>query len=286
MLERKDLVDANHADICVKQQCKLLGIPRSTYYYRSNKSLSTEERHWLSAMDRLYTSYPFLGYRKMMQVMRKEGHTISEKQTRRLMLELGIQGLMPVKKRNTSLANKQHRVYPYLLDKDKILNPGDVWATDITYIPMSGSSVYLVVVMDWYSRFILSWRLSNSMDASFCVEALLEAMRYHKLPQIFNSDQGAQFTSRIFTHYLKLHDIPISMDSKGRAFDNIMVERLWRSVKYELIYLSIYSTMRELKKLLCDYIEFYNFTRPHAGLHNFTPYEVYRGNDNPRQYMG
>ena len=146
---------------------------------------------------------------------------------------------------------------------------------------MLGTSVYLVVVMDWYSRFILSWRLSNSMETSFCVEALLEGMRYHRLPQIFNSDQGAQFTSKLFTEILKLHDIPISMDSKGRAFDNIMVERLWRSIKYELIYLAEYRTMRELRKLLSDYIEFYNFSRPHAGINGLTPYEVYRGFERP-----
>jgi putative transposase len=271
------MVDASAVNLSISNQCELLDIPRSSYYYKSSKQLSDEERQWLISVDRLYTSYPFLGYRKMMQLMQKEGHDISEKQTRRLMAELGIQGLMPVKKCNTSMANKNHRVYPYLLDKDKILNPGDVWATDITYIPMSGTSVYLIVVMDWYSRYILAWRLSNSMDTSFCVEALLEAMRYHRLPQIFNSDQGSQFTSKIFTDILKLHDIPISMDSKGRAFDNIMVERLWRSVKYELIYLTEYRTMRELKKLLSDYIEFYNFTRPHSGLNNLTPYEVYRG---------
>ena len=281
MIERKDLVDNTCADITITQQCKLLDIPHSTYYYQSSKNLTEQEKQWLEVIDRLYTSYPFLGYRKMMKVMRKEGHEITEKQTRRLMKELGIQGLTPVKRRNTSQPNKKHRVYNYLLDKAKILHPGAVWATDITYIPMSGSSVYLVVVMDWYSRYILSWRLSNSLEVSFCVDALSEAMRFHRLPELFNSDQGSQFTSKAFTDVLKLHDIPISMDSKGRAFDNIMVERLWRTIKYELIYLAEYRTMRELRKILCEYIEFYNFGRPHAGLKNFTPYEVYRGIEKP-----
>ena len=161
MITRKNLIDSSNGNIPVTWQCDFLDVARSTYYYKSSKQLSDEERRWLVAMDRLYTSYPFLGYRKMMLLMQKEGHSITEKQTRRLMAELGIQGLMPVKQRNTSLPNKKHRVYPYLLDKDKILNPGDVWATDITYIPMLGTSVYLVVVMDWYSRFILSCRLSK-----------------------------------------------------------------------------------------------------------------------------
>ncbi|MCD8573818.1 MAG: IS3 family transposase [Gammaproteobacteria bacterium] len=281
MVLRKNLIESDHSELSINQQCHIVNVPRSNYYYQSIKKLTKQEQAWLVAMDRLYTSYPFLGYRKMMQVMQKEGHAITEKQTRRLMAELGIQGLMPVKQRRTYPGKKQHHIYPYLLNKDKILKPGDVWAIDITYIPMSGSHVYLVAVMDWYSRFILSWRVSNSMDVGFCIDALQEAIRHHHLPQIFNSDQGVQFTSKLFISLLKLHDIPISMDSKGRAFDNIMVERLWRSIKYELIYLAEYHTIRELKKLLNDYIEFYNFKRPHAGLNNLTPYEVYRGFDKP-----
>lgn len=281
MVMRKNLIESDHSELSINQQCHIVNVPRSNYYYQSVKKLTKQEQAWLVAMDRLYTSYPFLGYRKMMQVMQKEGHAITEKQTRRLMAELGIQGLMPVRRRHTYTAQKQHHIYPYLLNKDKILKPGDVWAIDITYIPMNGSHVYLVAVMDWYSRFILSWRVSNSMEVGFCIDALQEAIRHHHLPQIFNSDQGAQFTSKLFIDLLKLHDIPISMDSKGRAFDNIMVERLWRSIKYELIYLAEYHTIRELKKLLSDYIEFYNFKRPHAGLNNLTPYEVYRGFDKP-----
>jgi putative transposase len=225
-------------------------------------------------IDELYTAHPFYGSRKMTAVLRREGHAVNRKRVRRLMQLLGLQSLAP--RPDTSRAHPAHPVYPYLLGDTVVERPNQVWATDITYIRIERGFAYLVAVMDWHSRKVLAWRLSNSLDSEFCVEALREALRSSGCPEIFNTDQGCQFTSRDFTGVLQAHGIRISMDSKGRAFDNIFVERLWRSVKYEEVYLKHYETLREAREGLAAYFRFYNTERPHQALGNRTPAEVYK----------
>lgn len=227
---------------------------------------------YMEMIDREYTDHPFYGSRQMTAFLRRQGHLVNRKRVMRLMRMMGLEAIYP--KPNLSKAAAGHKKYPYLLKDLQILSPNHVWSTDITYIPVKGGFLYLTAIMDWFTRYILSWRLSNTMDVGFCLEALEEALSQGS-PSIFNSDQGSQFTSKEFTGSLKARDIKISMDGKGRAFDNIFVERLWRTIKYEEVYLKKYETCRDAHLGLRSYIKFYNEERPHSSLSYRTPQEVY-----------
>lgn len=257
----------------IARQCVILGLNRSSWYYRSVVP-TAEEKRLLDLIDAEYTRRPFYGSRKILIYLRGLGYGMNRKRVQRLMRILGIAGIIPGP--NTSKRNQAHKVYPYLLGGLEIVRPDQVWSTDITYIRLVHGFAYLVAVLDWYSRYVLAWRLSNSLETQFCVEALEESLE-HGHPEIFNTDQGVQFTSEEFTGLLKENQIRISMDSKGRALDNIFVERLWRSVKYEDIYLKGYDTMREAREGLGHYFRFYNNERYHQSLDYKTPLEVYRG---------
>ena len=268
MVDRKEPLPVAH-------QCTLLDLPRSTFYHYP-KPVTDEELRMMALIDRCHLKHPYYGSRRIRDWLEDQGHTVNRKRIQRLMRVMGITALYP--KRNLSLANQAHKVYPYLLRNLVIDRPNQVWATDITFIPMARGFVYLVAVMDWYSRRVLSWRLSNTLDTSFCTEALEEAIERYGAPEIFNTDQGSQFTSDDFTGVLKEHDIKISMDGKGRWIDNVFVERLWRSVKYEEVYLKAYDDIRSARASLGNYFEFYNLERRHQSLDRQTPDQVYYGN--------
>lgn len=259
----------------ISQQCLLAGVSRATHYAQQKPKQEDESDLLLSHLiDEEYTRHPFYGSRKMVVFLTNKGHTINRKRAQRLMREMGLAGMAPGP--NTSRPHPAHKVYPYLLRGVLIVRPDQVWSTDITYIRLARGFVYLVAVIDWYSRKVLSWRISNSMEALFCVDCLEDALRIHGKPEIFNSDQGSQFTSEAFTSVLKQDNIVISMDGRGRAFDNIFVERLWRSVKHEDVYLKGYATVDELMVGLTTYFAFYNGERPHQSLGQKTPEVVYR----------
>jgi len=226
----------------------------------------------MNKIDRIYTDYPFYGFRKITEELRRQGNYYNHKRICRLMQVMGIQALMP--KKNLSKPRKDNLIYPYLLRGVKIKSNNQVWSSDITYLPLYKSYAYLVAVIDWYSKYVLSWELSNSMDVYFCLEALDKALRQGK-PVIFNTDQGSQFTSKVFTETITYNKIKMSMDSKGRALDNIFIERLWRSLKYEDIYLKDYRSFSELRVGLINYFDFYNNKRLHQSLNYKTPAEVY-----------
>ena len=226
----------------------------------------------MEKMDKIYTDCPFYGSRRMQAILKRQGFNINRKRISRLMNIMGLKAIYP--KKNLSKMNPNHKKFPYLLNNVNINRINQVWSTDITYIPIKSGFFYLTVVMDWYSRYILSWRLSNTLDMTFCIEALEEALTIAK-PEIFNTDQGVQYTSKNFINILEKQNISISMDGKGRAFDNIFVERLWRSIKYEEVYIKRYENGKEAKKGLTNYIIFYNKKRPHQSLGYMTPYEEY-----------
>jgi putative transposase len=228
----------------------------------------------LALIDAEYTRHPFYGSRKMVVHLATKGHPVNRKRVQRLMGVLGLAGMAPGP--NTSRPHPQHKIYPYLLRGLNVSRPNQVWSTDITYIRLARGFAYLAAVIDWYSRKVLAWRLSNSLDSGFCVDCLEQSLRTFGSPEIFNTDQGCQFTSDAFTGVLTLHDIAISMDGRGRALDNIFVERLWRSVKHEDVYLKGYVTMPELHLGLTEYFDFYNTERPHQSLGNSTPVQVYQ----------
>jgi len=250
----------------VQQQCALLGVPRSTYYYQSRPE-SAENLRLLRRLDELYLDYPFFGSRRMAVTLE-----VNRKRIQRLMRILGIEALYP--KPNLSRPAAGHEIYPYLLRGVSIERPNQVWSTDITYIQMQGGFLYLVAVMDWFSRFVLSWELSNTMETGFCLAALDTAFRFGQ-PEIWNSDQGAQFTSSDFLAPLKKRGIPISMDGRGRALDNVFIERLWRSLKYELIYPGDFASGFDLFPALDHYFHFYNYQRPHQALGYHTPADLF-----------
>jgi putative transposase len=225
-------------------------------------------------IDEQFTKTPFYGTRRLCVSLRERGHTVNREKMRRLMQEMGLEAIYP--KPNLSVGNKQHKKYPYLLKDLLIERPGQVWSEDITYIRLEKGFGYLTAIIDWFSRYVLSWRLSNLLDTDFCIETLEEALGKGR-PEIFNTDQGVQFTSGEFTRLLEKQGIAISMDGKGRALDNIFVERLWRSVKYEEVYLKDYRTMKEAEEGLRGYFEFYNLKRPHQSLNYKKPYEAYFG---------
>jgi putative transposase len=238
-----------------------------------HKATSLENLVLMRRMDELHLKHPFFGRRMLTSMLKREGFLVNQKRVRRLMQMMGLESMAP--KPNTSKPSRGHSVYPYLLRKLDICRVNQVWATDITYIPMEHGYAYLVAVIDWYSRRVLSWRLSNTMDPGFCLEALEEALKRHGKPQIFNTDQGSQFTSDAFTSALLKRGIKVSMDGKGRFLDNIFVERLWRSVKYEEVYLHAYKDLTEARASIGRYMTFYNTERPHSALGHQTPASFY-----------
>lgn len=257
--------------LSLRRQCDLLDLHRSGVYYapRAESALNLE---LMRMIDEEFMRHPFLGSRKMTAYLCRLGHDVNRKRIRRLMRVMGLEAIYP--KPRTSKAHPERRKYPYLLRDLKIVRPNQVWATDITYIPMRRGFLYLVAIMDWFSRFVLAWRLANTLDTTFCLEALDAALATNR-PEIFNSDQGPQFTSIDFTDKLKGADIRISMDGAGRVFDNIFVERLWRTVKYEEVYLNDYDEVIDAHDGLEIYFRYYNLERPHQSLTNMTPAEIY-----------
>lgn len=266
------MIDPEHGRLSVRQQCDLLKLNRSNLYYQG-KDEPLENLGYMRLLDEEYTRYPFKGVLRMVEYLNDLGYQVNHKRVRRLLRHMGIIAIYP--KKNLSKAHPAHKKYPYLLKGLNINKPNQVWCTDFTYIRLRQGFVYLVAIMDWYSRYVLSWRLSNSMDSSFCIEALEDALLMHSKPYIFNSDQGSQYTSGDFTGLLLANDIKISMDGKGRAFDNIFIERLWRSVKYEEVYIKDYADLIEAKISLEKYFQFYNYERQHQGLKNKKPAELY-----------
>ena len=258
--------------LSVSRQAKLLGISRSSVYYRP-KPASQEELDLLKRLDELFTENPMYGSRRLQAMLKREGILVGRRRIRRLMRKLGLWAVGP--KPNTSKPHPEHKIYPYLLRNLSIERPNHVWATDITYIPMRRGFVYLVAIVDWYSRRILAWRLSNTLTTDFCIEALQEAILRYGTPEIFNTDQGSQFTSAEFTGVLKAHDIRISMDGKGCWRDNVFVERLWRTIKYEEVYLKAYDSVSHAKASLGQFIMFYNRQRPHQTFAGKTPDMIY-----------
>jgi putative transposase len=264
-------------------KCNLLSIKRSTLYYKPVRTeLSELELELKRKIDKIHLKYPFMGSRRIVDQLDTAGHhDVGRKRVQRLMRQMSIAAIYP--RPNTSRPGKAHRIYPYLLRNLTIDHPNQVWAADITYIPMRKGFVYLVVIMDWYSRRILSWRLSNSLESTFCVEALQEAIARYGAPEIFNTDQGSQFTGDDFISELKTADIRISMDGRGRWVDNVFVERLWRSLKYEEVYLKAYETVPEARDGIGGWIKFYNYERRHQSLNRRTPDQVF--NEKPEQTL-
>lgn len=268
------MIDRTHSTLSLRRQCQLLELHRSNLYYEPAQE-STENLLLMRLLDEEYTRYPFKGVLKMQHYLRDLGYRVNHKRVRRLLRVMGIEAIYP--KRNLSRSHPEHKKYPYLLKGLVIAKPNQVWCVDITYIRLVQGFIYLVAIMDWYSRYVLSWRLSNSLEPSFCVEALEDALMVYGFPEIFNSDQGVQFTSESFTGLLLANNIQISMDARGRAFDNIFIERLWRTVKYEEVYLHEYASIPEAKERLREYFTFYNCKRHHQGLNYQKPADVYFG---------
>lgn len=265
------MIDPEH-ELSVSRQAKLLNISRSTIYYQP-RLISEADLMLMRRLDELHLNYPFAGSRMLRDMLSHQGLEVGRRHVRTLMRRMGIEALY--RKPNTSKPAPGHKIYPYLLRGIAITRPNQVWATDISYIPMARGFVYLVAVIDWFSRRVLSWRLSITMDTSFCIEALDEALRLHGKPEIFNTDQGSQFTSEAFTGRLKEESIQISMDGRGRWADNVFVERLWRSLKYEHVYLHAYESVGEARDKIGRYFEFFNARRPHSSLGAQTPDQVY-----------
>lgn len=272
-LNTKRTMISTAADLSVQRKCEIFGLSRSSYYYKPVFP-SEEDLMILAAMDEIYTDKPFYGYRKVHLELLLNEFSIGKDKVLKFKRILGLETFYPKKK--TSIPNKEHKIYPYLLDKVTICRPNQVWAADITYIRMKKGFCYMVAIIDWYSRKILSYRISNTLDSYFCTEALKKALENYSTPEIFNTDQGSQFTSRAFTTILKEHEIKISMDGKGRALDNIIIERFWRTIKYENIYISEYSSMLELQLGVTRYMNFYNRERFHSSLSNKTPDAIYK----------
>ena len=269
---RQAMIDRGHKQLSLVRQCTLLNISRASVYYRP-VSTRAEDLELMARMDRQYLKTPFYGSRRMKAWLLAEGYLVSRSKVRRLMRLMGLEAIY--RRPNTSKPAPGHRVYPYLLKGVDVNRVDQVWAADITYIPMAQGFLYLVAIMDWHSRHVLAWKLSNTMDTDFCVTALEAALGKGR-PEVFNTDQGAQFTSDAFTQTLQERGIRVSMDGKGRYLDNIFVERLWRSIKYEEVYLKAYQTVAEARVGINAYLEFYNRRRPHQSLGYRTPAQVYQ----------
>jgi putative transposase len=267
------VIAIGHPEVSIERRCKLLALPRSSYYRGPASGLRSGDLEMMQRIDKLYMEQPWMGSRSLANHLTTPETPLGRDRARRLMLIMGIESLAP--QPGTSKRQPKHPVYPYLLRGLTIDRPNQVWATDITYIPMARGFMYLIAIMDWATRKVLSWRLSNTLDTRFCVEALKEALFKYGAPEIFNTDQGCQFTSEAFTSVLKTWNIKISMDGKGRFRDNIFVERLWRTLKYERIYLNVYETGTELSKDMTYWFNWYNVTRKHTSLDKLTPDEAY-----------
>ena len=272
------MIDHANQQLSISRQCKILDVRRSSYYYRP-KPIKPEELELMRIIDELYLQNPSSGSRSLSRQLRRQGKKVNRKKVQRLMRLMGLEAVYP--KPRTTRPHPQHKVYPYLLRSLTIDRPNQVWAADITYIPMARGFMYLVAVMDWHSRKILSWRVSNTMEPAFCVEALEEALERYGVPDIFNTDQGAQFTSNAFTQVLKDNQVAISMDGRGRCQDNIFVERLWWTLKHQYIYLHSFDTGKALRRGLAWWIRYYNQERGHSSLDDRTPDEVYYGLPHP-----
>ena len=268
---RLGMIKREHPRLSLVRQCVLLGLSRSSLYYRP-KGLDESDLELMALIDRQYLETPFYGSRRMAACLRRQGHRVNRKRVRRLMRIMGITAIY--RPPNTSKPSRGQRVYPYLLRDIEVNRVNQVWCADITYIPMAHGFMYLVAIMDWYSRYVLAWRLSNTLDSGFCVDALEEALG-KGTPGIFNTDQGSQFTGEAFTGVLLWHGIRISMDGKGRCRDNVFIERLWRSLKYEDVYLKGYQVVSEARAGIGAYFRFYNGERPHQALGYRTPWDVF-----------
>ena len=260
--QRRELTDRRHRHLSIVRQCQLMGVSRSSLYYRP-KETPPGDLSLMQAMDRKYLGTPFYGSRRMKASLVRQGLPVSRKRVQRLMRIMGLRAIY--RQPRTSQPTPEHRVYPYLLNKIRVTRTNQAWAADITYLPMARGFLYLVAIMDWHSRYVVAWRLSNSLEADFCVDALKEALGQGQ-PEVFNTDQDSQFTSLEFTQVLQEHGVKISMDGKGRYNDNIFVERLWRTVKYEEVYLKAYVNAAEARRELGAYFRFYNNLRPHQVL--------------------
>jgi putative transposase len=270
--EKRRLTAEDCPAITLSRRCELLGLNRSSYYYPV-KGMDAETERLLKLLDQHYTQFPHEGKIKRARWLSQQvGYTVGKKRVASLMKQMGVATVYP--KPNTSVPNKAHEVYPYLLKDTQIIAPDQVWSADITYVPLLGTHVYLMAIIDWYSRFVLEWRISISLETDFCIEALKSTLSRARC-DIFNTDQGSQFTSQAWINTLKEHHISISMDGRGRYLDNIFVERLWRTVKQECIYLNEFNSVTELKKALTNYFEYYNYQRLHQALDYRTPATVY-----------
>jgi putative transposase len=272
-MEKRAWIEPEHPFISIQRQCELIGVSRSSYYYR-HQGESLENIRLMHTMDETFTRYPFYGVERMTASLCRQGTQVNVKRIRRLMRKMGLEAVYP--KPKLSQRHPEHRVYPYLLRDVNVVRPNQVWSTDITYIRLVSGFVYLMAIMDWFSRYVISWELSNSLETEFCLIALDRALRQAK-PDIFNSDQGCQFTSLAFTDKLTQAGVLISMDGRGRVFDNIFSERLWRSVKFEKVYLNDWHQVNEAERGLDEYFMFYNEERPHQSLARQTPADVYYG---------
>jgi putative transposase len=270
---RAKMVNIDHPGLSITRQCSLVGISRSGFYYKK-KCISDEDLEIIRQIDEQYLKTPFYGSRRMTLYLKKNGFNVCRKRVRRLMRHMGIHAVYP--KPKTSKPNIKNKIYPYLLRNMTINRANQVWCSDITYIPLSHGFMYLVAIMDWHTRKVLSWRISNTMTSDFCISALEESISLYGTPEIFNTDQGSQFTDERFVGVLKSNAIQISMDGKGRWMDNVFIERLWRSVKYECIYINEFKGCKALKAGLRIWFEFYNQERPHVSLGDMTPDQVYQ----------
>ena len=269
-MAKRPWIESGHAELSVRQQCQLLELPRSSCYYRP-RGESEDNLALMRCIDELYTRWPFYGSRRLADEL-----SVSRSRIQRLMRRMGIEAIYP--KKRTTWPGAGHKIYPYLLRNVEVTRPDQVWSSDITYVPMHHGYLYLTAVMDWYSRKVLAWRLSNTLDRAFCIDAL-DAALARSQPEVFNTDQGSQFTARAFTSRLEERGVAISMDGRGRALDNVFIERLWRSVKYEEVYLKDYRSGWECEDSLGSYFAFYNGRRRHQSLGYRTPGAVYRQAD-------
>lgn len=279
--ERKAMIGRDDSGLSLSRQCGILSISRSSFYYKA-KGESSENLELMRRIDELFLKYPFYGSRQMVRQLYREGICVGRHRVRRLMQLMGLQAIYQAPR--TSDPHPEHRIYPYLLRSLVITQPNHVWCADITYIPVQRGFLYLVAIMDWATRHVQAWRLSNTMDVRFCVEALNEALSKYGKPEIFNTDQGSQFTSYDFTGVLKEAEITISMDGRGRCMDNIFIERLWRSLKYEAIYLHELTDGFVAERVIGEWIKFYNTERPHSSFDGRTPAEAY-GTAQPMDMM-
>ena len=268
------MIEPKKRNLSVARQCELVGMSRSSWYYRP-RGESERNLALMRVIDELYLEMPWYGSRQMTRELRRAGHRIGRKRVRRLMRLMGLRSVAP--RPFTSRRAPGHVVYPYLLGDIRVRRGNQAWCADLTYIPMAHGFLYVVAIMDWHSRKVLAWRLSNTQDTAFCVEALDEAIERFGCPEIFNTDQGSQFTSTAWTSVLKHHGVRISMDGKGQWMDNVFIERLWRSLKYECVYLNAFQDFKDTDLHIRDWMEYYNNRRPHSALGDLTPGEVYDG---------